>query len=210
MSVEPSPQSGFEPAELMIIDDLETLKVLADPLRLRIMELMREVTTVKQVAAELDMPPTKLYYHINLMEKHGLIVMVDTRIVSGIIEKHYQVAAKMMRVSGALLSPAAGDEGLAITLSGVFEDLRSDILQSIRDGVALAEDDAQPGRGIVMVSNILHLNETQAAEFYERLGELLKEYETLSQSQRNQPDAHRYKTLQLIFPSSRVRRSESE
>lgn len=73
----------------MMIEDAETLRVLADPLRLRIRELMVRPCTVKQVAAVLGIAPTKLYYHINLLEKHKLIVVVAARVVSGIIEKQY-------------------------------------------------------------------------------------------------------------------------
>src|SRR5688572_24810596 len=109
MVSELQPQINFVPAESYLVTDLETLKVLADPLRLRIRELMGKPTTVKQVAAKLDLPATKLYYHINLLEKHGLIVLVDTRVVSGIIEKHYQVSAQNVRVAKHLLSGGDGN-----------------------------------------------------------------------------------------------------
>src|SRR5689334_15395153 len=90
----------------LVITDLETLKVISDPLRLQIMEVVQHNSrTVKQIAAELDIAPSKLYYHINLMEEHGLIHVTDTRIVSGIIEKQYQAAARNLRVNHSLLSP---------------------------------------------------------------------------------------------------------
>ena len=93
------------PEEEVVIEDLETLKVLSDPLRMQIIELMGHTPrTVKQIAKQLDMTPNKLYYHIKLLEDHGLIRVVETRLVSGIVEKHYQTTAKEITVADGLLS----------------------------------------------------------------------------------------------------------
>lgn len=67
--------------------------------------MMEQVCTVKQIAAKLNIPPTKLYYHFKQLEEHGLIRVVDTRLVSGIVEKLYQARAYSYRVDKGLLSP---------------------------------------------------------------------------------------------------------
>ncbi|MCU0475615.1 MAG: helix-turn-helix domain-containing protein [Anaerolineae bacterium] len=125
----------FIPAPELVISDLETLKVLADPLRLSILEYLMRPSTVKRIAEKIHKPATKLYYHFNLLEKHGLIVLVDTRIVSGIIEKHYQAAAKVYRVARDLLAPGTSDfdEGLELTLNGMFQATKQEILDNIHD-----------------------------------------------------------------------------
>lgn len=203
-----NPQVGFVPVEEIVIDDLETLKVMADPLRLRIRELMYEPCTVKQVAAELDIPPTKLYYHINLLEKHGLIVLVDTRIVSGIIEKHYQVASRGVRVSRNLLSPTgtAQGAGLDVTFTGLFDDTRQDLRASIQAGVVKIEEDAPTHETLLAASNRLVLTADQAKELYEQLKKILREYNDISEAQMAQPgqtDLHVYKMFLSLFPSKR-------
>src|SRR3954447_21221010 len=94
----------FEPADRMVIKDLEALKAVSDPLRLRIMETMLQgARTVKQLAKELKTTPTKLYYHMNLLEQHGLVKVTGTRIVAGIIEKQYQLAAYSIHIDRSLL-----------------------------------------------------------------------------------------------------------
>ena len=93
MMVEENAVQTVKIADAMKITDLESLKVLADPLRLSILEYLMKPSTVKRIAEKLGKPPTKLYYHFNLLEQHGLIQLVDTRVVSGIIEKHYQATA---------------------------------------------------------------------------------------------------------------------
>src|SRR5947209_14743424 len=82
------------PAETLEIDDFETLKVLADPRRKQLIDLLRQDgATVKELASSLRVSPKSLYYHVNLLLKHGLIRVVDTRLVSGITEKRYRATA---------------------------------------------------------------------------------------------------------------------
>lgn len=200
-------QSQFIPSEFSEIADLETLKVIADPLRLRIRELMSEPCTVKQIAAELGMPATKLYYHVNLLEKHGLIVMVDTRIVSGIIEKQYQAAARELRVSGNLLSSSseATDAGLDFALNTLVEDVKNDLRESLRAGCIDLDEKEGEHHGLALASHGLFLTEAQAADFYRRLREIMNDFMELSRRQRQERNAaaERYRALLVTFPSTR-------
>ena len=74
-----------EPLAEMKISDLETIRIMSDPLRLRVIQAMSadvdESWTVKRLAAALGLPATKLYYHINLLEKHGLVRVTGTGMV---------------------------------------------------------------------------------------------------------------------------------
>ena len=105
--------------EEFIIDNVDALKMIADPLRLQIMRSLEKPRTVKDLAAQLDIPATKLYYHVNQLETHKIIRVVDTRIVSGIIEKALPGDGKKLsrqphsakrgkRISGAARSGALG------------------------------------------------------------------------------------------------------
>ena len=196
-----TPQQDFIPREEFVVDDLDTLKVLADPLRLRIRDLMVEPTTVKQVAAALDLPPTKLYYHINLLEKHGLIVLVDTRIVSGIIEKHYQIAAQHVRVAKHLLSGGEDNpEGLSLTMTTFFETARDDLLQAVKAGAVEMDDEGERHKGLSLNTGSMRLTEEQAVEFYREVEELFDRYHALSDAQKGNTDLTRYRTFYVLFP----------
>ena len=77
-----------------LIQDRETLKVMADPLRSQILEILLDSPhTIRQTAAKLGLSASKLYYHFNLLEKHGLIEVVETRRIANLVEKHYQAVA---------------------------------------------------------------------------------------------------------------------
>ena len=137
------------PEDFCMISDLETLKVVTDPLRLNIVNLLRgEPRTAKELAKTLHLSQTKLYYHIGLLEQHGLIRVVGTRLVSGILEKQYQATAYKLSVDRRLFSPApaspAGYEGLEVYLSAVLDYTHSDMMRSVRSGLAQFSDAAPP------------------------------------------------------------------
>ena len=170
--------NDFQPAEEMIIDDLEVLKVLTDPLRLKIVHHLRETSTVKIVSEKLGRPPTKLYYHFNLLEKNGLIKMVDTRIVSGIVEKHYRMAARRYHVARGLFTPAGegSGEGLEAMFSSMFSVAQDNVIESMEAGLIHTGDDAPRHKRIFFTQGKMHLTNEQADTFYERLESLLKEF----------------------------------
>ncbi|MDQ1698918.1 MAG: hypothetical protein QOG34_781 [Frankiaceae bacterium] len=111
---EPQP---FEPRKVRVINDPEALKALGDPLRLRILHsVMREprrAWSVKEIAALLEQPVTKLYHHVKLLEQVGLIVDVETRVVSGIVEHRYQSGQLSLQFDDALFgSPVTRDASI--------------------------------------------------------------------------------------------------
>ncbi|HUP28330.1 MAG TPA: helix-turn-helix domain-containing protein [Chloroflexia bacterium] len=184
MDDEPGPVGSDQPAEVFTVDTLETLKVLTDPLRLQICELLlHEPLTVKQLAAELDTPATKLYYHVNLLEEHRLIKVVSTRIVSGIIEKQYRVSAYRLDVDPSLFSQQLdGGEGTGLTtaVDSVFDSTKRDIKRSIRTGLIDPANSDPEHRTTMMLKNLTRLSRERAEEFARRLDALCKDFDDLT------------------------------
>jgi len=199
-----------KPIPEYVVNDLDTLKVLADPLRIQIIELVtHEPRTVKHVAAVLDLPPTKLYYHIKLLEEHHLIRVVDTRIVSGIVEKQYQATALSYHVNKTLFSPTSptGLEGLDVMLRGLFDDTKADIQESVEAGaidVQTPENPDEPvNRTLMIARNTLHLTPERAEDFYRRLRALIQEYVGSDEKLSGDPDERTYGLLLTLYPSIR-------
>jgi DNA-binding transcriptional ArsR family regulator len=201
------PPSSYKPEPEHIINDLETLKVLADPLRIHIVELVTQAPrTVKQVAAVLNLPPTKLYYHIKQLEERSLIRVVDTRIVSGIVEKQYQASALSYRVDRELFSQTsqAGKEGLNVMLTGLFDDTREDIRTSaeadVLDVSAHEDADKPLNRSLLISRQTLNLSPDTAEEFYQRLKALVREYAEKGAAEPG--DKSPYGLLIALYPSA--------
>lgn len=99
-----STKSSQPAGTVLEVTDLEQLRVMSDPLRMRILHsLFGQPMTVKQVADQLELPATKLYYHVGELERIGLVKVVETRVKSGIIEKYYRTVADHLKVSRDLL-----------------------------------------------------------------------------------------------------------
>lgn len=165
--------------EEFIIEDADALKVIADPLRLQILRNLDKPRTVKDLAERLDTPATKLYYHVNQLEKHNIIRVVDTRVVSGIIEKHYRVTAKSYHVSKSLLKATKdSDEQLDVLLSAIFDTAKAEIKQSVQAGLLRIDESVKEPQqdGIIWHASI-NLAPEKFAELNGRIQTLLEEFD---------------------------------
>lgn len=170
---------GMEPSETLQIDDPDALKLLADPFRSRILDLLRaKVHTAKELAQTLNLSPKKLYYHLKLMEEKGLIRVVGTRIVSGIIEKSYRATSYLFLFGGDLFcSNSADGSTLPPGMQAVFESTRTQLEVSFADGLIELKEDAPIARRMMWMWGMQRLPIARAEEFYAKLEALLREFE---------------------------------
>jgi DNA-binding MarR family transcriptional regulator len=174
----PAQPAKPERADVFTIANLETLRVLTDPLRMRLMSAFADQPdtpmTVKQLANQLEVRPTRLYYHVNLLEEHGLIKVASSRVVSGIIEKSYIPAARSINVDQELLrvSPA-GREATAATIQALMQATAAEISAGLDVAVTATEDDR---RQMQIGKSGAHLTPEAHAEFFKRLNELVDEF----------------------------------
>jgi DNA-binding transcriptional ArsR family regulator len=84
----------------VILDDPEAFKVLYEPLRFRIVKLLGEPLSAKDLADRLDKPLTSLYYHLNLLADHGLIKVDEERVSGRTVERIFRRAADAFAASG--------------------------------------------------------------------------------------------------------------
>ena len=177
------PERSERPERERTISDVETLKALSDHLRLKILERMvtrvDEPWTVKELAAALGVSPTRLYHHIDLLLERDLIRPATQRVVSGIIETSYRVAALSLRLDKKLLAAERAEavSGTSKLLSTVFEAARRDLEKALRSAAAAPDHDAIPDRPLA-THRLAKLTREQAGEFRARLEALLAELDT--------------------------------
>jgi DNA-binding transcriptional ArsR family regulator len=123
----------------VVIDDIEMLRAISEPLRLRILDLASadpdRSWTAKELAARLATKQTKLYHHLGILETHGFLRVAETRMVSGITEKRYAATGRSFRLDRRLIG--SGEEGAAAiggALEAVFDTVLDDISASVRAG----------------------------------------------------------------------------
>jgi DNA-binding transcriptional ArsR family regulator len=195
-------EERWYPEEVRIITDLETLQTVADPLRLRILALLRrEPHTVKALAQELDIAPTKLYYHIKLLEERGLIGVAGTRPGPGPVEKEYGVTAYRLSVDRALLSPGAPavEDALDTFLSLVLDHSKSEIKRSVRAGLIDPDPAKTDPTGLTLGRLWMRLTPGEAESFHTRLRALEEEYMALHPLDTTEPGVQFYELLSGFY-----------
>ena len=87
--------------EVYEITSIAQAKVFSHELRMQIIKcfLDEQSRTAKQIADGLEMPASKVHYHVIELVKAGLLELVDTRENSGIIEKYYLPVAKTFSIN---------------------------------------------------------------------------------------------------------------
>jgi DNA-binding transcriptional ArsR family regulator len=163
--------------ELTIVD-IETLKLIADERRLAILRLLRRPRTVKELAEELGESPTKLYYHINLLEQRGLLRVVATSVVSGIVEKTYQVAARQLRFRNPLLAgdQLAGEQTMAL-LGSLLDDTRDELARA--HAALTPPADGGPPQDFFVTKKAVRLTPARLAALHTRLAALIQELDAI-------------------------------
>jgi hypothetical protein len=206
MTNETEPDAAFRPAAEYRISDLDTLRMLADPLRYRLLHTMAtrptDPWTVKEMARALGEPATKLYYHVNMLEERGLLVVTGSRLVSGILEKRYQIVAERLEVDRTVLAAgdAGADETIDSVLGTIFESTRDEIRTAIRTGLATIHD-ATPGLEPVMLTKGFdRLSRARAAEFRDRLTALQMEFEADTTAGAAEDELHPYGLVLAFYP----------
>lgn len=191
----------FEIQDSYTITDVETLKTIAHPQRIDIVRLLDEPKTVKQVADALDADPTKLYYHVRLLEKAGIIRVVATNVVSGIIEKQYQAIAHSFQMAEELTSAENfTPDDLEQVVSSVLDTTRTTMRRALRDGLINLEEKS-PHRAI-MAGYGLSLTTEQVLEFEQQMQALLDQVSQWSTENQGEGSAEFWLSV-AFFPTAK-------
>lgn len=87
-----------------VIEEYEQLKAISDPFRAKILShLIEKPYTGQQLAQLLELSRSKIHYHLNELEKNGLIRIVRTEVKNGIVQKFYRSVARSFAPGDRLL-----------------------------------------------------------------------------------------------------------
>jgi DNA-binding transcriptional ArsR family regulator len=170
------------PQAVRTVDNVDMLKAIADPTRVAILAALMKtrqdlpVMSVKELAAELGEPQTKLYRHVRQLETAGLIRVASTRMVSGILEQRYQASQQDLVLGRGFLQEHAEES------VGVMQVL----LDRFRDGffVAFKADSQSTGevpaaeeayRKPALFFSDVRVSPAKAAELRGKLEEVMKD-----------------------------------
>jgi DNA-binding transcriptional ArsR family regulator len=163
MSGNPSPLD-YDLADRIALTEPSQVKAISHPLRTAILGLLHErAATVSELAAAVERPKSTVAHHVKVLSQSGLVRIVRTRRVRAIEERFYGRTARMFYV-GVERSPG-GEE-----MPRDFNDFE----------VAARESAGAYDTGKLWAF-ICHarISQAQAAEFWERMAELVGEFDRL-------------------------------
>ena len=166
MAGNPSPPD-YELADRIALTEPSQVKAISHPVRTTILGLLHErAATVGELAVALERHKSTVAHHVRVLNEAGLVQVVRTRRVRAIEERFYGRAARMFYV-GVERSPD-GDE-----LPPDFNDFE-----------VAARESSEAHRDGKLWGFIRHarISEAQAADFWERMAELVAEFDQLPRS----------------------------
>ena len=137
-------------------------RALGDPLRIRLFEaLWNGPRSAKELAAEVGLPPDRLYYHLRQLERAGIVEVGEYRALpSGKAERVYR------RVEAEPPGDASTPEEVATFLQSVLDVTKADIT------AAFMAREAGGQREVAVAQGPLWLTAEGVAEFQRVFHEL--------------------------------------
>jgi DNA-binding transcriptional ArsR family regulator len=178
-------QAGH-PVPVLKLSTAEQVRAYAHPVRMSILSLLAdEPLTLSQTAGRLDVHPANLSRHFRLLERAGLITLVEKRETGRNLEKYYRAAA---------LSYAPDTEGLgpAGRRAAALGTLRDELSAAMRWVPAAA-----PDADLIVLMSAARVAPADRARFYERLKALEREFVSSGK-----PDGDSYCIGLALFPTA--------
>jgi DNA-binding transcriptional ArsR family regulator len=186
-----------EPAEVFEIEDAETLEMLLDPIRVEMLERLFDPASVTELAEAMNVPRTRLYHHVRLLEEAGMIKIVETRQRGAIPEKVYRVTAKSFRPSDQFLAESPPSQFAAAVVDSLLAWTRADVIRSVAEGRVIFGKAVEHRKRAIMTRHVAVLSEQRRHQFITDMGDLLQRY------QDDDPDGEPLAATILVYPSSR-------
>jgi DNA-binding transcriptional ArsR family regulator len=157
----------YDLADRIALTRPSQVKAISHPLRTTILSLLHErAATVTELAGAVERPRSTVAHHVKVLTEAGLVQVVRTRRVRAIEERFYGRTARMFYVG--VEQSADGD----------------DMPRDFNDFEVAARESTAAYRDGKLWGFIRHarISEEQASEFWERMAELVTEFEQLPRS----------------------------
>jgi DNA-binding transcriptional ArsR family regulator len=166
MVANPSPPD-YDLADRIALTTSAQVKAIGHPLRTTILSLLHErAATVTELSVAVERPKSTVAHHVKVLTEAGLVQVVRTRRVRAIEERFYGRTARMFYVAAERRPD--GD----------------DLPRDFNDFEVAAEESAEAYRDGKLWGFIRHarVSEAQVSEFWERMAELVAEFDQLPRS----------------------------
>jgi DNA-binding transcriptional ArsR family regulator len=187
--------------QLDLVEDRKRAATLLHPLRLRILEQLRQPGSASSVAQALDLPRQRVNYHLRELEKERLVELVEERRKGNCTERLLQATARHYLIAPEVLGELAADPAQVLDrFSSTY--LVAVAAQAIRDlGRLRASADTEGKRlaTLTLQSEIAFASPAERSAFTEELAGELARLATKYHDE-SAPDARRFKLFLGAYP----------
>ncbi|MCH8959688.1 MAG: helix-turn-helix transcriptional regulator [Proteobacteria bacterium] len=156
--------------ELMVVSDVRTMALLADPLKAEILREMDQPRTTADLALAMGMPRQKLGYHVRKLEGAGLLANVGESRRGNCVARKLQTAARRIIVVQADSNAATLQD--RFTVSGLVESCARTIREvGVLSSAAGNDGEKQPM--LTLDTEIAFDNAQEQQAFAQELNELI-------------------------------------
>ena len=133
--------------EVYKIHDLEQVRLLSDPFKLRLIQAFAEgAKTTKQVSTELGESVTKLYRHVDALHDAGLLDVVEQKQKRGTVERTFRAIAQRFEADPSLFNDETGQGGLA-AIREILKVGEEEVLTVLANA---SEEEIEEGKAMVL------------------------------------------------------------
>ncbi|GAB6931370.1 hypothetical protein JCM10914A_53530 [Paenibacillus sp. JCM 10914] len=166
---------------------LEEVKIYSDPYRLKILNVlgrMGRAATVKEVADKIGDVPAKVHYHMKKLERIGLVKMVSTKEINGIIAKYYEPFAGSIKINH---EKNESEPIVKELMRSETHKLLAELFDQNRD-FFFKQMSLQHKTESMLTTTSLFMTDDEANDLYKKVDELLKPYKKMRENE----DCHKY------------------
>ena len=177
----------------LVLESEEQIKAYINPTRLKILEILSsERQSVSGVARQFKIHPANLTHHFKILEKSGLITLVEKRDTGRNVEKLYRAVAYHFTIGGEPSSRSK--QVVALTF------LRDSLDAAIHTIQHQPEE-----QDVLGVIKTIHIDDVHLEEFARRLLELADEF-----GESNQESGKVYSLALGLYPGDEPGKSQKE
>lgn len=144
----------------------QVVAAMGDLRRMRILEILTErQASVKELSELIHESPQTTHYHTKMLERAGLIEIVEKREVRGALEKFYRAVADRF-VAGQIAGKAGSEFGVGL-------------VQNLVDMLRYSAESTD-GEGVSIHVLGIQCDPERVPEFRQRLSELVTEFQAMS------------------------------
>jgi|GEM_PF-696491 len=163
------------------VENLKVYKILFDPLRQKITAVLRasdQAMTVQEIAKQLDIPHSKIHYHMKKLEEIEAVAIDHTEVIKGITAKYYRINYEDINFTPSQEDKAYNQAMKHETLKDLKqqeEELFKLMSQSMADTMKRFEDKSKVF-GMHFLDEEIYLTFEERGDLYQLVADYLKDH----------------------------------